>query len=119
MTSSNAFFIIMSLVVISGSPRLKSIISSNFFIRSFIVGENRTGKSTIFKAIVVLSGFNAEGETKNFNFAINIDDLEKEIPGLLSYYGRRSLDKQSHGESFFLVFLNRKQGEAIFQKQDF
>lgn len=36
---------------------------------TFIVGENGTGKSTLLEAIAVALGFNAEGGTKNFQFA--------------------------------------------------
>lgn len=36
---------------------------------TFFVGENGTGKSTLLEAIAVSYGFNAEGGTKNFNFA--------------------------------------------------
>lgn len=36
---------------------------------TFFVGENGTGKSTLLEGIAVASGFNAEGGTKNFNFA--------------------------------------------------
>lgn len=36
---------------------------------TFLVGENGTGKSTLLEAIAVACGFNAEGGTRNFNFA--------------------------------------------------
>ena len=36
---------------------------------TFFVGENGTGKSTLLEAIAVSYGLNAEGGTKNFNFA--------------------------------------------------
>lgn len=36
---------------------------------TFLVGENGTGKSTLLEAIAVAFGFNAEGGTRNFNFA--------------------------------------------------
>lgn len=36
---------------------------------TFFVGENGTGKSTLLEAIAVAYGFNAEGGTRNFNFA--------------------------------------------------
>src|SRR5688572_23728039 len=36
---------------------------------TFLIGENGSGKSTLIEAIAVLAGFNAEGGTKNFNFA--------------------------------------------------
>ena len=36
---------------------------------TFIVGENGMGKSTLLEAIAVKAGFNAEGGSRNFNFA--------------------------------------------------
>jgi predicted ATPase len=36
---------------------------------TFLVGENGTGKSTLLEAIAVACGFNAEGGSRNFNFA--------------------------------------------------
>jgi predicted ATPase len=36
---------------------------------TFIVGENGSGKSTLIEAIAVAWGFNAEGGSRNFNFA--------------------------------------------------
>jgi predicted ATPase len=36
---------------------------------TFLVGENGSGKSTLLEALAVASGFNAEGGTRNFNFA--------------------------------------------------
>lgn len=38
---------------------------------TFFVGENGSGKSTLLEAIAVAYGFNAEGGSKNFNFATN------------------------------------------------
>lgn len=49
-----------------------------------------------------------------YNVATNIDELEMEIPGLLSSYGGRSLHKQSHGESFFSLFMNRFKGNGLY-----
>lgn len=36
---------------------------------TFFVGENGSGKSTLLEALAVKLGFNAEGGSKNFNFA--------------------------------------------------
>lgn len=52
-----------------------------------------------------------------YNFATNIDDLDLEMsfgPPLIDSYGGRSLHEQSHGESFFAVFLNKFSGEGIY-----
>ncbi len=50
--------VIRSLETLSFHPRV-----------TFFVGENGSGKSTVLEAVAVLLGFNAEGGTKNFNFA--------------------------------------------------
>jgi predicted ATPase len=49
-----------------------------------------------------------------YNLATNIDDLEREGAGLFAAYGGRSLHKQSHGESFFAVFMNRFGGNGLY-----
>jgi predicted ATPase len=49
-----------------------------------------------------------------YNLATNVDELERDVPGLLSYYGGRSLHQQSHGESFFAVFMNRFNGNGLY-----
>jgi predicted ATPase len=36
---------------------------------TYFIGENGSGKSTLLEAIAVASGFNAEGGSRNFNFA--------------------------------------------------
>jgi len=49
-----------------------------------------------------------------YNFATNVDDLNREYPGLLGSYGGTSLHEQSHGESFFAVFMNRFSGKGLY-----
>lgn len=49
-----------------------------------------------------------------YNLATNIDQLESERTGLLASYGDTSLHKQSHGESFFSVFMNRFKGGGLY-----
>lgn len=39
---------------------------------TFLVGENGTGKSTLLEAIAIAYGFNAEGGSRNFNFATKV-----------------------------------------------
>lgn len=116
---------------------------------TFFVGENGTGKSTLLEAIAVSFGFNAEGGTRNFNFATEethsdlcqyltvckgvkrpkdgfflraesfynvaseIDKLDQISP-LIDYYGGKSLHKQSHGESFMSLVLNRFGGNGVY-----
>lgn len=49
-----------------------------------------------------------------YNLASDIDRLEKEQPGLLQHYGDKSLHEQSHGESFFSLFMNRFGGNGLY-----
>lgn len=49
-----------------------------------------------------------------YNFATNVEQLNREVPGLLASYGGRSLHEQSHGESFFAVFMNRFRGNGLY-----
>jgi predicted ATPase len=43
---------------------------------TYLVGENGSGKSTLVEALAVAAGFNAEGGTKNFNFATSRTDSD-------------------------------------------
>ena len=43
---------------------------------TFLVGENGSGKSTLIEALAVAWGFNAEGGSKNFNFATRTSHSE-------------------------------------------
>lgn len=53
-----------------------------------------------------------------YNLATNIEELDKEssllLPKIVESYGGRSLHKQSHGESFFSVFMNRFGGNGLY-----
>lgn len=49
-----------------------------------------------------------------YNFATNVEDLNRESPGLFASYGGHSLHEQSHGESFFAVFMNRFLGNGLY-----
>lgn len=49
-----------------------------------------------------------------YNLASNIDDIEKEDGWMHGAYGGKSLHEQSHGESFFSLFLNRFFGNGIY-----
>jgi predicted ATPase len=111
---------------------------------TFLVGENGSGKSTLLEAIAVAGGFNAEGGSKNFRFATreSHSDLYKylrvarghpapkdgfflraesffnvatQIEGLgVSGYGGKSLHEQSHGESFWSLFMHRFRGHGLY-----
>jgi len=43
---------------------------------TFFVGENGSGKSTLVEAIAIAAGFNAEGGSRNFNFATRRSESE-------------------------------------------
>jgi predicted ATPase len=52
-----------------------------------------------------------------FNVASQIEMLDQEPLGgakIISSYGGRSLHEQSHGESFFALFMNRLGGDAVY-----
>lgn len=49
-----------------------------------------------------------------YNVATNIDDLQKQDGGMYPSYGGKSLHEQSHGESFFSLFLHRFFGNGVY-----
>jgi len=49
-----------------------------------------------------------------YNVASQIDSYERDDPGYLSYYGGKSLHKQSHGESFLALIQNRFHREGLY-----
>jgi predicted ATPase len=52
-----------------------------------------------------------------FNLATKIDELDEEpliASRIADAYGGKSLHEQSHGESFFSLFLNRFKGDALY-----
>ena len=63
---------------------------------TFLVGENGSGKSTLLEAIAVLSGFNPEGGTRNFDFAT------KETHSQLFKYMKLSRGPYRPKDGFFL-----------------
>ncbi len=73
---------------------------------TFFVGENGSGKSTLLEAIAVADGFNAEGGTRNFNFATRAShaDLYKWIRLGRGVRGKRRSDGFFfRAESFYNV----------------
>ncbi|RDY28991.1 ATP-binding cassette domain-containing protein [Romboutsia weinsteinii] len=52
-----------------------------------------------------------------YNVASNIDELDKEScggPKIIDSYGGTSLHKQSHGESFFSIFINKFSERGLY-----
>ncbi|PEI91872.1 AAA family ATPase [Bacillus pseudomycoides] len=135
-------------------PVIRTLQSLDFHPNvAFIIGENGTGKSTLLEALAIALGFNAEGETKKFRFAIHdshsslhkyirvaksaatpkdgfflraesfynvasyIDEIDSEqsLGGkVIDSYGGIFLHNQSHGESFFSLFMNRFAGQSLY-----
>jgi predicted ATPase len=51
-------------------PAIRGLTTLAFHPRvTFLVGENGSGKSTLLEAVAVAAGLNAEGGSRNFNFA--------------------------------------------------
>jgi predicted ATPase len=51
-----------------------------------------------------------------FNLATQIEVLDEELggPPIINSYGGKSLHEQSHGESFFALFMNRLGGDGFY-----
>jgi predicted ATPase len=111
---------------------------------TFFIGENGSGKSTLLEAIATKYGFNAEGGSKNFNFAtheshsdlheyIRLERIHRPTDGFFlraesfynvatqiddlgveRAYGGRSLHRQSHGEAFLALLQHRFQGDGLY-----
>jgi len=62
-----------------------------------------------------MDGFFLRAESL-YNFATELDDLEKDPYCANGYfnYGGKSLHEQSHGESFFTIFLERLNGHGLY-----
>jgi predicted ATPase len=71
---------------------------------TYVIGENGAGKSTILEAIAVAAGFNAEGGTKNFQFATRRSESElSHALRLVRSYRRPRTGFFLRAESFFNV----------------
>lgn len=111
---------------------------------TFLVGENGAGKSTLLEAIAIAWGFNAEGGSRNARFATRASHsdlhgclrlargVRKATDGFflraesfynvasymegigVSGYGEAPLHEQSHGESFWSLFMNRFRGNGLY-----
>jgi predicted ATPase len=111
---------------------------------TFLLGENGSGKSTLIEAIAIAAGFNAEGGSKNFNFATRRSESDlwrclrliknprtpttgyflraesffnvaTEIENLgVDHAYGGSLHEKSHGESFLALVENRFGPEGLY-----
>jgi predicted ATPase len=111
---------------------------------TFLLGENGSGKSTLIEAIAVAAGFNAEGGSKNFNFATRSSESDlcrclRLVRGArqptTGYFLRAesffnvateiekigynhayggALHEKSHGESFLALVENRFGPEGLY-----
>jgi predicted ATPase len=88
-------------------PAIKSLTQLDLHPHvTFFIGENGSGKSTLLEAIAVADGFNAEGGTRNFDFASRAthSDLYKWIRLRRSARGKRRSDGFFlRAESFYNV----------------
>ena len=79
---------------------------------TFFVGENGSGKSTLLEAIAVAAGFNAEGGSRNFNFATrrSESDLHQHLR-LIRGVRRPKTGYFLRAESFFNVATEIEKNE--------
>jgi len=87
--------------------------------RNFNFSTNNT-HSQLANALHLIKGVKRPKDTyflraeSFYNVATNIDQIQKESGGIIDYYGGKSLHEQSHGESFFSLFLNRFFGNGLY-----
>lgn len=71
---------------------------------TFLVGENGTGKSTLLEAIAVAWGFNAEGGSRNFNYATRASHSDlSDYFTLVKHVSRPRTGYFLRAESYFTV----------------
>ncbi len=68
---------------------------------------------TLSKSSFPKDGFFLRAESF-YNVASNIDELNRDLDGLLDSYGGISLHQQSHGESFLALVQNRFWGNGLY-----
>jgi len=83
----------------------------------------RSSHSDLFRYLRVVKGIHKPKESfflraeSFFNLGTEIERLDAEPSGgppIIGSYGGRSLHEQSHGESFFALFMNRFRGNSLF-----
>ena len=76
-------------------PAIKNLEKLEFHSKvTFLVGENGAGKSTFLEAIAVAAAIDGAGA--------------------IDSYGGKSLDEQSHGESFLALMTERLRGNGLY-----
>lgn len=77
--------------------------------------------SSLYKSITVSKGISRPKDgfflraESFYNVATEVDRLDQLVPtSLLDSYGGKSLHKQSHGESFMSLMLNRFRGDGLY-----
>jgi predicted ATPase len=85
--------------------------------------ESRSTHSELYNYVKLIKGIKRPKDgfflraESFYNLATNIDELDEELgfgPKIINSYGGRSLHNQSHGESFFAVFMNRFGGNGLY-----
>ena len=83
---------------------------------------SRASHSELYQALKLVKGFKKPKDgfflraESFYNLATTIEELDKEGggPPIIDSYGGVSLHEQSHGESFFNVFINRFGGQGLY-----
>ncbi len=84
---------------------------------------SRASHSELYEVLKLVKGFKKPKDgfflraESFYNLATTIDKLDKEGgggPPIIDSYGGISLHEQSHGESFFNVFINRFGGQGLY-----
>lgn len=83
---------------------------------------SRASHSELYDYIRIIRGINKPKDgfflraESFYNLATTIEALDNEMggPRIIDSYGGRSLHEQSHGESFFAVFMNRFRGKGLY-----
>ncbi|HVE75666.1 MAG TPA: AAA family ATPase [Actinomycetota bacterium] len=86
------------------TPAIKDLKSLSFKSPvTFFVGENASGKSTLLEAIALASGFNPEGGSRNFTFALRPSESQLHESLVIHRSARPKTGFFLRAESFFNV----------------
>ena len=85
-------------------PAIRDLKSLSFKSHvTFFVGENASGKSTLLEAIAMAAGFNPEGGSRNFNFALRPSESRLHESLVIHSGARPKTGFFLRAESFFNV----------------